>query len=123
MEHPHILDRVAEDEDDDNEQIDGISHRATQGQSQGASTQPDSPAETEDASRPSSAMSSVSQRGKKRRRSNSLMVLPQLKGSDFWSMVEKWFAARMQQDQLGMSWTTPGWTKYVSIYITFLLLT
>jgi hypothetical protein len=28
-------------------------------------------------------------------------------------MVEKWFAARMQPDQLGTSWNTPGWTKYV----------
>jgi hypothetical protein len=52
------------------------------------------------------------------------MVVPQLKGNDFWSMVDKWFTARMQPDQLGNSWTTPAWTKYVYlISITSLLLT
>jgi hypothetical protein len=105
MEHPYILDRVAEDDDNDDEQIDGPSRSA--------SAQPDSPAETDDSSRPSSAMSGLSQRGKKRKRPAALQVVPLLKGGDFWSMVEKWFAARMQPDQLGTSWTTPGWTKYV----------
>ncbi len=104
MEHPHILDRVAEDDDQDDDQADGVNQSASAGL--------DSPIETEDGSRPSSSMSSVS-RGKKRRRHNLQMVGAQLKGNDFWSMVEKWFAARMQTDQLGTSWTTSGWTKYV----------
>lgn len=96
---------MAEDDDDDD-------HADDPGDSvsRGTSTQPESPAETEDGSRPSSAMSGISQRGKKRKRPNALMV-PHLKGSDFWSMVEKWFAARMLPDQLGSSWTTPGWAK------------
>jgi hypothetical protein len=99
---------VAEDDDDDDHAGDD------QGDSVGrsASAQPDSPAETEDSSRPSSAMSG-SQRGKKRKRPTALIVSQQQKGCDFWSMVEKWFAARMLPDQLGSSWTTPGWTKYV----------
>lgn len=117
MENPHILDRVAEEDahDHDDEQADSVSR--------GASTQPDSPAETEECSRPSSVMSSVSQRGKKRKRPNALIAMPQIKGNDFWSMVEKWFAARMQPDQLGTSWTTPGWTKYAHFILISLLLT
>jgi hypothetical protein len=106
MENPHILDRVAEDDDNDDDQADGASR--------GTSIQPDSPAETEDGSRPSSAMSTIS-RGKKRKRPNSLHVVPLLKGGDFWSMVEKWFAARMQPDQLGTSWAAVGWAKYVDL--------
>lgn len=116
MEHPQILDRVADDKDDNDhdEQAD------TGSGSWGTSIQPDSPADTEDGSQPSSAMSTVSHRGKKHKHPNALMVVSQLKGSDFWSMVDKWFAARMQPDQLGTSWTTPGWTKYVSICFSLL---
>ena len=69
----------------------------------------------------SSVTSSVSQpdRSKKRKRQNGLLAV---KGGDFWSMVEMWFAARMKPDQLGPSLTTPGWTQYVlSILILFLL--
>ena len=108
---------MAEDDDQDNEQIDSVS--------QSASTQPDSPADTKDGLRPSSAMSSMSQHGKKCRHTNVLLVVSQTRGNDFWSMVEKWFTAHMQQDQLGTLWTMPGWTKYVHIIqlITSLLLT
>jgi len=105
MEHPHILDRGTEEDDNDDEQIDGPSRSA--------SVQPDSPAETDDGSRPSSSLSGLSQRAKKRKRPAALQIVPLLKGGDFWSMVEKWFAARMEPDQFGTSWTTPGWTKYV----------
>jgi len=108
MEHPHILDQVAKDDDDD-EQAESVSPSAC--------TRPDSPAETDDSSQPSSAMSSVSQRGKKRKR---LVVLTQTKGGDFWSMVDKWFSARMQIDQLGTSWTTPGWARYVCFILILL---
>ena len=100
---------MAEEDDHDDEQADGMSRSP--------SIQPDSPAETEDGSRPSSVMSNASQRSKKHKRPNTLMAMPQLKGSDFWSMVKKWFAARMQPDQLGASWTTTGWTKYVHLNI------
>ena len=98
------------DEDDDNDGgTDGASH---------VSIQPDAP-ESEESSWPSSAMSSISQHGKKCKH-NAGASLPSLgpppppvKGSSFWSMVEKWFAAHMQSDQLGISWSTLRWTKYV----------
>lgn len=114
MEHATTLDHGEVENNDEDEQADGVSGRST-------STQPGSPAETEDGSRPSSAMSS-SHRGKKRKRPNSLFLV-QPKGSDFWSMVDSWFTARMQPEQLGTSWTTPGWTKYVHFVITPLFLT
>lgn len=108
---------MAEDDDDDDhggdDQGDGVGRSA--------SARPESPAETEDGSRPSSAMSGISQRGKKRKRPTALMIPQQQKGTDFWSMVEKWFAARMLPDQLGSSWTTPGWAKYVCFILTLLL--
>ncbi|KAH9009159.1 hypothetical protein EDB84DRAFT_1571438 [Lactarius hengduanensis] len=105
MENPLILDRAGEDEfqEDDEE---------TPSTSRSGSAQPDGGPD-EDISRPSSAMSgTTSQRnGKKRKRTGN--ALPHLKGNDFWSMVEKWFASRMQQNRLGTSWTSPGWTKYI----------
>lgn len=113
MENPHILDRVCEDDDHDDDQADGVGRNG--------SAQPDSPAETEDGSRPSSSMSSISQRGRKRKRFTSLQLAPLLKGGDFWSMVEKWFAARMHPDQLGTSWATVGWTRYVHLLLYLFL--
>ncbi|KAH9167787.1 hypothetical protein EDB89DRAFT_2074537 [Lactarius sanguifluus] len=104
MENPLVLDRAGEDEcqEDDKE---------TPNTSRSGSAQPDGV--DEDISRPSSAMSgTTSQRnGKKRKRTGN--SLPHLKGNDFWSMVEKWFASRMQQNRLGTSWSSPGWTKYI----------
>ncbi|KAH9083756.1 hypothetical protein EDB83DRAFT_2309676 [Lactarius deliciosus] len=46
-------------------------------------------------------LGTTSQRnGKKRKRTGN--SLPHLKGNDFWSMVEKWFASRMQLNQYGL---------------------
>ncbi|KAH8979353.1 hypothetical protein EDB92DRAFT_1821066 [Lactarius akahatsu] len=85
--------------------------KKTPSTSRSESTQPDIP--DEDISRPSSAMSGTTSQhnGKKRKRAGN--SLPHLKGNDFWSMVEKWFASHMQQNRLGTSWTSPGWTKYI----------
>ena len=64
-------------------------------------------------------MSSISQHAKKCKHNAgtpqpALVLLPRtVKGPDFWSMVEKWFSACMEPDQLGISWNKPGWTKYV----------
>ena len=105
LEHPQLLDRVADDDDDNDDAGDGMSR---------ASTQPDIP-DSEESSRPSSAMSSISHRGNGKRRKNNPppAPTPAPRGADFWSMVDKWFAARMQPDQLGISWSSPGWVKYV----------
>lgn len=97
------MDREPDDDEDDDNGPDSASV------SQGTSTHTDS-VETEDSSRPSSAMSKTSH-GKKRRRANPLVPSPQVKTADFWSMVEKWFAARMRTDQLGTTWNSPGWVK------------
>ncbi|KAH8983088.1 hypothetical protein EDB86DRAFT_2834093 [Lactarius hatsudake] len=85
MENPLILDQVGKDEiqEDDKE---------TPSTSRSESTQPD-------------------RNGKKRKCAGN--SLPHLKGNNFWSMIEKWFASRMQQNRLGTSWTSPGWTKYI----------
>ena len=112
FEHPHLLDRVAADDDDDDDERDG--------EDRGGSAQPDSPADSEDHSRPSSVMSNLSQRHKKRKRSQ-LLAVPLLKGNDFWSMAEKWFSARMQTDQFGTSWNTPKWSAYVQIIFPLIL--
>ena len=99
---------MADDEDEDDDPADSAS-QSTSNQS-----------EADDISRPSSAMSSISQRSKKCWCGNQLVSAPQLKGGNFWSMVEKWFSARMQPDQLGRSWSTPGWAKYVHFYFNIL---
>ena len=101
FEHPQLLDRVADDDDDNDDAADGHSC---------ASTQPEAP-ESEEGSQPSSTMSSISQRGKRCKNNPLPAPVPAPKGADFWSMVNKWFAARTQPDQLGVSWTTPGWIK------------
>lgn len=98
------MDRVADDDDDDDDDQESVS--------QSASTRPASSAEMGDDSRPSSAMSSVSHRGRKRKRSAALLA-PHPKAGDFWSMVEQWFAARMRPDQFGKSLSSPSWVKYV----------
>jgi len=105
MEKLEFLDRAAEDDMHDDEQADSASRSA--------STRLDSLAETEDNSRPSSAMSNMSQCGRKHRCPNGLIAMTQLKVGDFWSMVENWFTARTDASQLGSSWSMPGWTKYV----------
>lgn len=94
------------DDDDNNDDAgDGMSC---------ASTQPEIP-DSEESSRPSSAMSSISHHGHgKRHKNNPLPApMPAPRGANFWSMVDKWFAAHMQPDQLGISWSSPGWVRYV----------
>jgi hypothetical protein len=107
---------VADDDDENNEVTDGASC---------ASSQPEI-LESEESSRPSSAMSSISQHGKKHKHNTGTLhptAVPssQQKGSNFWSMVKKWFAAHMQPDQLGTSSNTPRWTKYVELVFIFII--
>jgi hypothetical protein len=107
---------VADDDDENDEVADGASH---------ASSQPEIP-ESKESSWLSSAMSSISQHGKKRKHNTGALhptAVPssQQKGSDFWSMVKKWFAAHMQPDQLGTSSNSPRWTKYVELVFVFII--
>ncbi|KAH9012317.1 hypothetical protein EDB85DRAFT_2159148 [Lactarius pseudohatsudake] len=67
----------------------------------------------EDISQPSSAMLGITSQHNSKKHKHTGNSLPHLNRNDFWSMVEKWFASRMQQNQLRMSWTSPGWTKYI----------
>ncbi|KAF8260385.1 hypothetical protein EI94DRAFT_1811768 [Lactarius quietus] len=104
MEHPQVLDRMAEEDTNNN--------KPAENRSRSNSTQPDGP-DTEEYSRPSSAMSTTSQHSKKHRRGGQLVPPTLMKGTDFWSMVDNWFAFQMQSDQRGTSWNTPGWTTYI----------
>src|SRR5712675_2019263 len=99
-----------EDDDDDDEQLESVSRSP--------SIRPESPAETEDSARSCSVLSTC---GKKRRRPLAHIIVPQLKGTDFWSMVDQWFTARMQPDQLGTSWRTLGWKQYAHFILILLL--
>ena len=72
----------------------------------------------------SSGTTSTTTRSRKRRRTSPHsrqastpqlqtppLPVPFQKGSDFWTMVDKWFLTRMQADQLGTPWSSPGWIK------------
>ena len=86
----------AEDEDDDLDSapVGGISPADT-GDGDGLT----------DPLRPGSAASITTggPRGKKRKR------VTRQKGGDFWTMVDKWFSARMTAGQFGPAWNSPGW--------------
>ncbi|KAH9036306.1 hypothetical protein EDB85DRAFT_2143136 [Lactarius pseudohatsudake] len=103
LENPKLLGvGEAEDEDDDYGVVPG-----------GAGTGPNPEARDGDGPtdplRPGSAASTTTNgsRGKKRKRVNHQ------KGGDFWSMVEKWFAARTTSVQYGPAWNSPGWKTYI----------
>lgn len=110
-----MLDRAGEDDKDDDD------HQTGQGDNGSRSASSALDGNGEEGSRPPSAMS-IGQppRSKKRKRNPGT---PTQRGHDFWSMVDKWFTARMQPGQLGTSWSSPGWTKYVLIYLKVPLLT
>lgn len=101
---------------------DAIDDEQVDSPTRGASIPLDSPIETEDGSRPSSVMSSVSQRGRKRRRPNGLVVTSQPKGIDFWTLVDQFFTARTRLDQFGTSWSTPRWTGHVHVLLVLVSL-
>lgn len=99
LENPDLL-GVGEAEDDDDEYTPagpagGTSSNADAGDGDGVGP-------TADLYRPGSA-ASVTTRGRKRKRAN------RQKGNDFWSMLEKWFSARMTPEQYGPAWNNPGW--------------
>ncbi|KAI0259242.1 hypothetical protein BC834DRAFT_907131 [Gloeopeniophorella convolvens] len=111
LENSQLLDRACEaDEELEDDLLEPTQNDNTR--SMGTAT-PDF-GDTEDGSRPPSAMSSAAPRPKKRKRATPTSSTSQPKGSDFWSMVEKWFIARMQPEQLGRPWSSPGWLKYIA---------
>ncbi|KAH9040604.1 hypothetical protein EDB84DRAFT_1646509 [Lactarius hengduanensis] len=98
LENPGLL-GVVEVEDEDDKYVPGGGPNSEAGDGDGLT----------DPLRPASAASSVTAngpRGRKRKRAN------RHKGGDFWSMVEKWFAARMSVDQFGPA-NSPGWKMYI----------
>ncbi|KAI0259048.1 hypothetical protein BC834DRAFT_908552 [Gloeopeniophorella convolvens] len=110
LEHTQLLDRACEPDEEDDDDLQPTQADITRS----ANTATPDYADTEDGSRPPSAMSSATSRPKKRKRATpALSSASQPKGSDFWSMVEKWFVARMQPEQFGRSWSSPGWLKYI----------
>ncbi|KAI9438662.1 hypothetical protein H4582DRAFT_2076294 [Lactarius indigo] len=99
LENPDLLGAgEAEDEDDD----------YVPGGSTGPNTEAEDGDGPADLLRPGSAASTASgPHGKKRKRVN------RQKCGDFWSMVEKWFAARTTLEQYGPAWNSPGWKAYI----------
>jgi len=97
---------VGEDEEDDDDNQTG------QGDNGSWSTNSALDGDADDGSRPSSTMSIGPPHGKKCKRTPGTLAPSHQKGHDFWSMVDKWFAARMQPDQLGTPWSSPAWTRY-----------
>ena len=98
-EHPQLLDWHAWDDEDDDPDTTG-----------GMST-PSDRIDAKDASTSSGTTSGLSCPQKRKHTSQLASTLTFRKGSDFWSMVDKWFLARMKPNQLGTPWTSPGWVK------------
>ena len=104
-EHAHLLDRQwAEDEEYDPK------NAGTEG-----TTTPSEcidPDETSQSSVTTSATGTSRSRKRRRTEPHPLPIpLAFQKGHDFWTMVDKWFFARMRPDQLGTSWSSLGWAK------------
>ncbi|KAH9035351.1 hypothetical protein EDB85DRAFT_2143788 [Lactarius pseudohatsudake] len=112
-ENPQLLDWVGEEDATARDDEDDDDNQASLGDDTSWSTNNAVDGDTRVGSRPSSAMSIGPPRGKKHKRTGTpgTPTPPQQKGNDFWSMVNKWFTARIQR--LGTPWSSPGWTRYI----------